>query len=633
MMNFKKEYNLKIISILLTVVFLWQSILYANPDAFQRKALRVPLGDYERVEETFLSEKDQQLLNRVSSNQAKTGIKRDKIADKDNSLYGTILGMSIVTPILVGSLTGSIVSALAMYLVLPFLINLYSVIATEITALFIKKDYTKPERLNEEDLPFITVQIPIKNENFDILKITIDSALALEYPKSKIEFQIIDNSTKIDTRDYVKTKEYAEKNNIVFIHRDGAEGWKARNLNIGMQSARGEYFLILDTDSTVPSAALLDSIPEFFQEKKLGFVQFKLKTTNPDYNDITKVVNFNQTLDTEQQVVRHKYGFTTFLGHNGIWSKKALEKIGGWEETTSEDLATSINGRLAGYDGKFLLYISSGEYAPENIHEFYKQRRKWAFGTTLLLFKKTKSIILSKNLSFGEKFDLMLRLTTFISIAAIVPFTFFLLLSFNNPVLPFIVWGSQLPSIISISRYFLLKNDEEIDKISNARSTLKIIKLATDIAPLAVIPMLEGVWSYLIGNNEGFYVTQKGVAELGIKEALKKYKLGILSGFIFLFLFIAILPGYKEVVMFLPAVSFMVNMIVAPFKYAKSGLHKKHETVNDAIEQKEAVNESFTESRLKLREKINMKFNQALYLLREKIKGLRFKKEIIEVSN
>ncbi len=450
MIKIKKGYSLRIISILLIGVFLCQNILYANPDAFQNKTLRVPLGDYKRVEETLSSDKDRQSLSKISNNQAKAEIEYNKIANKDNSLYGIVFGAAIVTPILIGLLTGSIVSALAMYIVLPLLINLYSIAATEIIVLFIKEDYTRPERLNEKDLPFITVQIPIKNENFDILKITIDSALALEYPKSKIEFQIIDNSTETNAQNYIRTKEYAEKNNIIFIHRDGSEGWKAKNLNIGLQSAKGEYFLILDTDSTVPSGALLDSIPEFFQEKKLGFVQFKLTTTNSDYNDITKVVDFNQTLETEQQKVRYKYGFTTFLGRNGIWAKRALEKIGGWEETTSEDLATAINSRLAGYEGKSLSYVVSGEFAPENIHEFYKQRRKWAFGTTLLLFKKAKGIILSKNFSFGEKFDLMLRLTTFISISTIIPFTFLILLSFNNPVLPFIVWGSQLPTIISI---------------------------------------------------------------------------------------------------------------------------------------------------------------------------------------
>jgi cellulose synthase/poly-beta-1,6-N-acetylglucosamine synthase-like glycosyltransferase len=632
MTNFKKDYNLKIISILLIGVFLWQNMLYANPDIFQSKALRTPLGDYKRVEETFLSAKDQQLLNKVSNNHAKIGIENDKTIDKDNSLYGTILGAAIATPIFVGLLTGSIVSALAMYLVLPFLINLYSVIVTEITALFIEKDYTKPERLNEEELPFVTVQIPIKNENFEILKITIDSALALEYPKSKIEFQIIDNSSKTDTMDYRRTKEYAGKNNIDFIHRDGPEGWKAKNLNIGMQNARGEYFLILDTDSTVTSTALLDSIPEFFQEKKLGFVQFKLSTTNPGHNDITKVVDFNQTLETEQQNVRYKYGFTAFSGHNGIWSKKALEEIGGWEETVSEDLATSINSKLAGYNGKFLLYVASGEHAPENIHEFYKQRRKWAFGTTLLLFKKAKSIIFSKNFSFGEKFDLMLRLTTFISISTIVPFTFLILLSFNNPVLPFIVWGSQLPSIIGILHYFFLKDKNSLDKMSNVKSTLKTINLATTIAPLAVIPMLEGVCSYLIGNNEGFTVTQKGVSEMGIKDALKKYKVGIISGFMFLSLFIAIAPGYKEAVMFLPALSFMFNMIMAPLKYSKSG-SRKNEIVNDAIGQNGVINESFSKSRLKLRDKINMKIDQASDLLKENMKTLRFKKGIIELSN
>jgi len=58
---------------------------------------------------------------------------------------------------------------------------------------------TKPEpgptpySMDDPDLPRVTVQIAIRAEPFEVVRMTLDSALALRYPADRLEIQVIDN--------------------------------------------------------------------------------------------------------------------------------------------------------------------------------------------------------------------------------------------------------------------------------------------------------------------------------------------------------------------------------------------------------------------------------------------------------
>lgn len=82
--------------------------------------------------------------------------------------------------------------------------------------------------VNEADLPHVTVQLPIYNERFVVERL-ISAAAGLDYPRERLQIQVIDDSTD-NTSDIVKTivNENLKKGiNIEHIRREHRSGFKA----------------------------------------------------------------------------------------------------------------------------------------------------------------------------------------------------------------------------------------------------------------------------------------------------------------------------------------------------------------------------------------------------------------------
>ena len=101
------------------------------------------------------------------------------------------------------------------------------------------------EEIKDEDLPFVTIQLPIFNEMYVVERL-IDNIVKFDYPKDKYEIHVLDDSTD-ETVDISKRKvaEYKAKGfNIEFFHRVDRKGYKAGALKEGMPAAKGEFIAI-----------------------------------------------------------------------------------------------------------------------------------------------------------------------------------------------------------------------------------------------------------------------------------------------------------------------------------------------------------------------------------------------------
>ena len=103
------------------------------------------------------------------------------------------------------------------------------------------------------DLPPITVQLPIFNEQFVVDRL-LEAVCRLDYPRDKLDIQLLDDSTDETVevaRDLVE--QYAAQGQpITYHHRRDRKGYKAGALASGMQSARGEFIAIFDADFVPP---------------------------------------------------------------------------------------------------------------------------------------------------------------------------------------------------------------------------------------------------------------------------------------------------------------------------------------------------------------------------------------------
>src|ERR1043166_2178959 len=189
--------------------------------------------------------------------------------------------------------------------------------------------------------PHVTVQLPMFNEQY-VAKRVIEAACKIQYPRDRLEIQVLDDSTDetVDIARRTCEKMRAAGHNVIFLHRDNRAGFKAGALEEGLKTATGEFVLIFDADF-IPPPEILDDVIDYFAEPKVGMVQARWEHINRDQSLLTKTQAI--LLDGHfviEHAARNRSGrFMSFNGTAGIWRKSCIEEAGGWShDTLTEDL-------------------------------------------------------------------------------------------------------------------------------------------------------------------------------------------------------------------------------------------------------------------------------------------------------
>ena len=131
---------------------------------------------------------------------------------------------------------------------------------------FLENPNLKHKRTKKKlsSFPFVTIAVPAYNEENTIVQ-TLNSLIALDYPKDKLEILIVNDASKDNT------KKLAEKiikknpaHNIQLINREVGGQGKAAVVNLALAQAKGEYFVCFDADSIISPNALNKLLPLFF---------------------------------------------------------------------------------------------------------------------------------------------------------------------------------------------------------------------------------------------------------------------------------------------------------------------------------------------------------------------------------
>jgi len=246
-----------------------------------------------------------------------------------------------------------------------------------------RRDEAKP-RQRFEQLPRLTVQLPLFNEIY-VAERLIDSICALDYPRDRLEIQVLDDSTD-ETRDIVaaKTAECASRGyDIVHLHRTDRVGFKAGALAAGLRVAKGELIAIFDADF-VPRPGFARALVHHFSDERVGMVQARWGHLNTGYSPLTRVQSM--LLDGHfmiEHTARNRSGrFFNFNGTAGIWRRTCIEDAGGWQhDTLTEDLDLSYRAQLAGWRFVFLPDHVAPAELPLEMGAFKSQQHRWAKGS------------------------------------------------------------------------------------------------------------------------------------------------------------------------------------------------------------------------------------------------------------
>lgn len=260
--------------------------------------------------------------------------------------------------------------------------------------------------LQNDDIPFVTIQLPIYNELYVVERL-IDTVAVFNYPIDKFEIQVLDDSTDESIQITANKVDEIKKLgiNIQHIQREDRIGFKAGALDYGLKTAKGEFIVIFDADFIPDKDFLLKTIP-FFKNPKIGVVQTRWGHINKNYSMLTKLQAFGLDAHfTVEQLGRNQGGhYINFNGTAGVWRKFCIEDAGGWEhDTLTEDLDLSYRAQLKGWKFKFLENVVTDAELPVVMSALKNQQFRWTKGGAENFVKMRSRILKNKKTPFKTK--------------------------------------------------------------------------------------------------------------------------------------------------------------------------------------------------------------------------------------
>ena len=274
----------------------------------------------------------------------------------------------------------------------------------------------------EEEIPFVTIQLPVYNELY-VMERLLENIALLEYPQNKLEIQVLDDSTDESFERTAKHILELQKTGLDIKHivRENRVGYKAGALKEGLKTAKGEYIAIFDADF-LPKADWLKKTIPYFKDPEIGVVQTRWGHLNRDYSILTRVQAF--ALDahfTLEQVGRNSKGhFINFNGTAGVWRKECILDAGNWEgDTLTEDLDLSYRAQLKNWKFKYLENVETPAELPIIISAARSQQFRWNKGGAENFQKMAWRVFKSQDISLKTKmhsFMHLLNSTMFLNI-------------------------------------------------------------------------------------------------------------------------------------------------------------------------------------------------------------------------
>ncbi|MGE3165989.1 MAG: glycosyltransferase [Planctomycetota bacterium] len=261
--------------------------------------------------------------------------------------------------------------------------------------------------------PKVLVQLPLYNEG-EVAARLIESAAALDYDRSALEIQVLDDSD--DGSEHLVAREVSRWRQlgvpIEHLRRSTRAGYKAGALRAGLERTSAEFVAIFDADFVIPSDFLRRAIAPF-ADPRVGMVQTRWSYLNEGANLLTRVqaVLLDGHFAVEHCARAAAGRFFNFNGTAGVWRISAIEDAGGWRaDTVTEDLDLSVRAWLRGWRFRYLDEVRVPSSLPEAMAAYKVQQNRWVSGS-LQTAKQCLPKVWRSSLSRLDKLDLTLYLT------------------------------------------------------------------------------------------------------------------------------------------------------------------------------------------------------------------------------
>lgn len=383
---------------------------------------------------------------------------------------------------------------------------------------------------DENAYPLVVTQLPMYNEKTVAIRI-IEAAAMMDYPVSKHEIQVLDDSTD-ETRkmvDVTVARLRKQGKNVSIIRRTDRTGFKAGALQNGLNHTKADFVAIFDADFVPNPDFLKKAIPFFLNRPDLGLVQGRWTHLNRKASMITRsqAMGIDGHFMIEQAARSWNNLFMNFNGTAGIFRCEAIRSSGGWQhDTLTEDMDLSYRMQLADWKTEYVPELEVPAEIPEDINAFKNQQFRWAKGSIQTAIKIVPMLYKQKVPAF-KKMQAMLHLTHYsvhplMLVMAIlsIPILSVVKMSLPLPLFLLILTGIVLatggPSTMYIVSQHFLGNKK--------RKAIMLIPAMMLTGCGLAINNGKAVWEAIMGKSSPFLRTpKKGDTKTGTYKPFKDF--------------------------------------------------------------------------------------------------------------
>ena len=316
------------------------------------------------------------------------------------------------------------------------------------------------------DFPVVTVQVPLYNERY-VAERCIDSVAALDWPRDRLQVQILDDSTD-DTTAIARARVECHRRqglDIALIHRPHRAGYKAGALATGLAQARGEYVTLFDADFVPAPDFIRKMLPHFAGDPAIGYVQARWGHVAPPRSALARA--WSLVVDGHfvvEQFARQCAGWPmAFNGSAGMWRATCIRSSGGWQDDTlCEDLDISYRAALRGWRCVYVPEVSVLQEEPSTLLALKAQQARWAKGGAQCLRKHARAILASPRWSIAQKamgLSSLAAFSTHLLLVALVLTWLPLALADRTPSIVLGLCGLGLPAEFALAQWALHRRD------------------------------------------------------------------------------------------------------------------------------------------------------------------------------
>ncbi len=245
--------------------------------------------------------------------------------------------------------------------------------------------------INQKQLryPPLAVIIACYNEEL-VIKKTIDSLLACNYPKLKIV--VVNDGSTDRTAEIVKEMSSTHKN-IKLINSTNMG--KAKALQRSIKEVRTKWIVFCDADTVFEKKALHNFANNILiTDDNVGAIAGHILVGNQ-----RNLITLSQTIEygISQQFIKPAQDvintITVVPGAVGMWKRDALIKSGGFiHDTLAEDADATMRIVSIGKKVRFNSEARAKTEVPENFRNLFRQRTRWQLGNMQALYKHRKGV-------------------------------------------------------------------------------------------------------------------------------------------------------------------------------------------------------------------------------------------------